>query len=245
MSYETSFLQLRGVMNKMISTVNRNHCLEEVILQLFLSCMLFFTSPYLIASKSLIHVESGNIYYGSDNESIQLTNTGNDGFPALSPNKKSIVFLRRSGPAIPQECLTDNAETHSWQIWLYDLVSKKEDLLVAANFNCENIEEMIVFPEVGSLTFSPDSKSLYFLTNAWATSSKLHVVDIASKKQHFLMQANSIKVVNHGKYKGYLIVQQHRYFLNSGSYDWYWLFSPEGKEIGPLGEEESAYSGGD
>lgn len=228
-------------MNGIISTINHNHRLQEVIQKLFFSCILFFTSTYLIASESLIHVESGNIYYGSGNESKQLTNTGNDSFPTLSPDKKSIAFLRGEGPEIPEQCLTDNGEPHSWQIWLYDLVGEKEDLLVAANFNCKNIEEMIVFPKPGSLTFSPDSKLLYFLADAWATSSKLHVVDIASKNQHFLVPANSIKVVDHGEYKGFLIIQQHRYFLNSGSYNWYWLFSPEGKEVGALGDTESAY----
>jgi hypothetical protein len=34
-----------------------------------------------------------------------------------------------------------------------------------------------------------------------------------------------------------LIVNQHRYFLGGGSYDWYWVFSPNGKEEGPLGPE--------
>jgi len=42
--------------------------------------------------------------------------------------------------------------------------------------------------------------------------------------------------VSKGQYKGYLIVNQHRYFIGGGSYDWYWLFSPAGKEAGPFGE---------
>ena len=29
------------------------------------------------------------------------------------------------------------------------------------------------------------------------------------------------------------------YFIGGGSYDWYWLLTPEGKEIGPLGDESS------
>ena len=29
---------------------------------------------------------------------------------------------------------------------------------------------------------------------------------------------------------------QHRYFLGGGSLDWYWLFTPTGKEVSPVGE---------
>ena len=29
----------------------------------------------------------------------------------------------------------------------------------------------------------------------------------------------------------------HRYFIGAGSYDWFWLVRPDGKEIGPVGED--------
>ena len=31
--------------------------------------------------------------------------------------------------------------------------------------------------------------------------------------------------------------RQHRYFIGGGSYDWYWLLKPDGKEVGPVGED--------
>jgi hypothetical protein len=38
--------------------------------------------------------------------------------------------------------------------------------------------------------------------------------------------------------KGYFIVNEHRYFVPpGGTYDWYWLVTPDGKDNGPLGEE--------
>jgi hypothetical protein len=37
-----------------------------------------------------------------------------------------------------------------------------------------------------------------------------------------------------------LVVQQHRYFVVAGSYDWYWLYDRTGKkEKGPVGEYDS------
>jgi len=38
-----------------------------------------------------------------------------------------------------------------------------------------------------------------------------------------------------GKYAGDLIVSKHRYRLAGGSYDWFWLVSPKGMELGPVG----------
>jgi hypothetical protein len=50
-----------------------------------------------------------------------------------------------------------------------------------------------------------------------------------------------LKVVPSGEYKDCLLVQQHRYFVGSGSYDWYWLLRPDGKEVGPVGEDTSNF----
>jgi hypothetical protein len=36
------------------------------------------------------------------------------------------------------------------------------------------------------------------------------------------------------------VVSQHRYFLAGGSYDWYWLVTPEGREVQAVGESEAA-----
>jgi len=44
-------------------------------------------------------------------------------------------------------------------------------------------------------------------------------------------------VVTSGEYKDCLLVQQHKYFVGGGSYDWFWLLRPDGKEVGPVGED--------
>jgi hypothetical protein len=61
----------------------------------------------------------------------------------------------------------------------------------------------------------------------------------ARTNYRFIQPANELEVITSGEYQGYLALQQHRYFIGGGSYDWYWLFTPDGKEIGPLGEELS------
>ena len=44
-----------------------------------------------------------------------------------------------------------------------------------------------------------------------------------------------LEVVGAGEYRDCLLVRQHRYFIGGGSYDWFWLLRPDGKEVGPVG----------
>jgi hypothetical protein len=140
---------------------------------------------------------------------------------------------------IPERCraFADTRTPYGDQIWIFNIEQKKEQLLVNNVFSCSKPTEMIIDPK--QLTFSPDSKTLYFLTSAWATSGAVHAVNINEAVERYLLPANSLAVATDEEYKGNLILNQHRYFIGGGSYDWYWLFTPEGKEIGPLGEEPS------
>jgi hypothetical protein len=86
--------------------------------------------------------------------------------------------------------------------------------------------------DFSNLFLSPDSKTLYFQSDAWATSPAIHSVDIASKKVSFMAAGSIACVVLAGQFQGDLIVQEHRYFVQGGSYDGLWLIDPAGKELG-------------
>lgn len=88
-----------------------------------------------------------------------------------------------------------------------------------------------------NLFLSPDSKTLYFQAEAWATSDAIHSIDIATKKVSFVTAGEIACVVLAGEFQGDLIVQQHRYFVQGGSYDNLWLFDPTGKELGLVSED--------
>ena len=85
--------------------------------------------------------------------------------------------------------------------------------------------------------FSTNGKLVYFLSEAWTTSGALHVVDTTNGEEHFVCPAAEFEVVQSGEYRDDLLVQQHRYFIGGGSYDWFWLLKPDGKEVGPVGED--------
>jgi hypothetical protein len=79
--------------------------------------------------------------------------------------------------------------------------------------------------------FSPDSKNVYFLSQAWTTSNAVHKVDLRTKTVTFISPGNSLEVIQKGKYSGYLKVNMHRYHRGGGSYYCDYLLTPEGKEI--------------
>lgn len=223
----------------MIRKGRNRFMLRMIVLYLILSFVQCAVAADRSFSPQEVFSKSGNIYYSKGNETVRLTASGRDHSPVLSFDKKIIAFIREGRQVIPKGC-ADFANTDSAygnQIWIYDLEEKKEWLLVANNFRCDEPTQTIVDPN--DLHFSPDNKVLYFITQAWITSGALHAINVDSGRQRFVIPANSIEVVPKGEYKGYLIVQQHLYFIGGGSYDWFWLFTPEGKKVGPIGDEVS------
>lgn len=88
-----------------------------------------------------------------------------------------------------------------------------------------------------NLILSPDAKKLYFQTEAWATSSAIHVIDLTNKKVSYVTNGTLYCVVLSGEYQGYLVVEQHRHYVQGGSYDALWLYNQLGKEISLVSQE--------
>jgi hypothetical protein len=115
----------------------------------------------------------------------------------------------------------------------------KEPLMLVAPRAAEDINKVIASFE--DVSFSSDGKVVYFVTLAWATSGAVHAVDTTNRKLRFVMAGSGVEVVPSGEYKDCLLVEQHRYFIGGGSYDWIWLFRPDGKEVGPVGESSENF----
>ena len=129
------------------------------------------------------------------------------------------------------------------ELWVKDTSNNKEQLLIK-----EVSSPLLLSPKGpakrplkvrGEPQLSIDGKKVFFLADAWETSHALHSVDIDTGVEQFIAEANSLRVIRKGKYKGKLAVEQHKYFLTYGSYDWIWLIDQDGTVIGPLSEEES------
>jgi hypothetical protein len=91
-----------------------------------------------------------------------------------------------------------------------------------------------------NLNLSPDSRLLYFESEAWVTENAIYAVDLSTKSVRFVTSGELACVVLRGEYQGDLVVQQHHYFVQGGSHDDLYLFTPDGKGLGMVAEGTDA-----
>ncbi|MDD5059457.1 MAG: hypothetical protein PHQ60_16490 [Sideroxydans sp.] len=182
------------------------------------------------ANAASVREQDGNVFFvGDDGASRQLTSQHTDTSPLLSPNGRKVVFLR----AIPKMDVNDDPQEN--EIWLSDISGNDAHRLLGTHPD-EDIKKTLT--QFNTPVFSADGQLLYFLSAAWATSNALHVLDLATGKEHFVTDANDVLVIGKGRYANHLVVMKHKYFKREGSYDYYWLITPEGKEIRKAGEDK-------
>jgi hypothetical protein len=99
-----------------------------------------------------------------------------------------------------------------------------------------NTDPRLDFTSFGSPIFSLDGGYVYVSAAAWATSSAVHQVDVATGKQRFVIDGSAIAIIRTGKYRGYLLVRRHMYHPapEFGSYDPVYVVRPDAKESFPV-----------
>jgi hypothetical protein len=177
----------------------------------------FICLPPLVYAAQVSEIQ-GNIFYDDQ----QLTRSGKDRQPALSPDGQTIAFVRE-------------VENQATELWLMNASGNNAHAIVV-NHEDEDIKKSL--SELNNPIFTLNSKAVYFQSAAWATSGAVHIFDLTSNKEHFITDGNSLELVPSGKYKGYLIVTKHKYYKKmDGSYEDFCLVSPKGKEIKSFGED--------
>ena len=196
---------------------------------------IFLSIPFTVFAQT-VSVKDGNIQFtDKSGKATALTSSGRDSDPVLASDGKWVAFVRK---VEGKKIATGSDEVAPTELWQVRVDGKEPTMLVRCR-DSQQMESLIGGFE--NLQFSPDGKLLYFVTPAWATSGAVHVVDTTNRKERYLFPGNNLKLVPSGEYKGCLLVQQHRYFVGGGSYDWFWLLRPDGKEVGPVGEDTSNF----
>lgn len=188
------------------------------------------------ANAAAVEAVNGNIVLGGKT----ITHGGHDLDPVLSPDGKRLVFLRLGDGRPLEDCAPDAMTSKPLALWSINANGSGAKKLLALKSDADVRKTVCAFD---SMQFSSNGQLLYFSTPAWATSGAIHVYDFRSGRERFFLAGNGLKVLSgckNPKYRDDLIVEQHRYFVFSGSYDWSFLFTPAGKEVGPVGDGDYA-----
>jgi Tol biopolymer transport system component len=196
---------------------------------------IFFLLILMTVSLSALDLvlTSKNIYLSNMGNVVQLTFKGNASYPILSPDEKSIVYIR----TVPKNSYEYKGEDSiPTEIVLMDLESKQEKIILKEKPSTDPYKTLRDFSEP---IFSSDGQIVYFLSNAWVTSSAVYALDLKTLKTQFIIDGNDLAIIKSGDYKNYIIIDRHQYFVDGGSYDSSWLVSPNGKVIGQVRDRNS------
>jgi dipeptidyl aminopeptidase/acylaminoacyl peptidase len=202
----------------------------EVALPLLVSCAI--GAP---AFGQSVRVARGNLFYDppGDQAPRQLTSSGHDAVPALSADGHLVAFVRTTRLELID---TGSGQDSATDLWVVAIDGSQARRVLEARAS-DDLKRVLA--GINTLEFSPDGRSVYFISAAWATSGAIHVFDLATAQERFVCNGNSLEVVRAGQYVGDLLVEQHRYHDQGGSYDWVWLISPDGRELAPVGDPGS------
>jgi hypothetical protein len=185
------------------------------------------------AADTVLAAREGNIFLSRDGVEKQLTSSGRDSDPILAPDGKWVMFVREIDGELIATGSSAEGEPPA-ELWQIGVNGKDPSRLIRTRADADPKKLIAAFQNI---QFSADGRLVYFVTPAWATSGAVHVVDTTSGRERFVMPGNELEVIHSGEYRDHFLVNQHRYFLGPGSYDWFWLFRPDGTEVGPVGEE--------
>jgi hypothetical protein len=192
-------------------------------------------------SHQTAFINKGNVFLSFNGKTEQLTNSGLDLEPVLSPDGQWVAFSRLLPDKI-KECKDEkNDFCANDQLWIFDLAHKSERLLVAPVE--EPPDKMIV--RFTWKTFSPNSQTIFFVTNKWLFNADIHAVDVDGKNERYVSYGDSMRIIKSVGMEemqhlaGNLVVTRHKHFFDNGapggSYDWFWVVTSEGKTLFPIG----------
>ncbi len=108
-------------------------------------------------------------------------------------------------------------------IWLIDTHSgKRRKLYIGPTYFERDFWE---------LRWSLDNRFVYYSTQESETSGGTHKVDARTGAEQTLYPGWLIGVLRNGPYRGYVLAQPHRYWVEGGSYNPVVVVRPDGREM--------------
>lgn len=168
---------------------------------------LFFPIKQGESGNSVVFEEKGNIFLKAGDKITQLTSTGRDSEPILSPNARWVAFNREIKGVVKECKRRDIWVCPSEELWVFDLKIKTEQKLLEPKGHEPKLKNEEVMENFNGKIFSPDSKTIYFSTPTYATASAIHAVNINGKNARFITAGHLVQIVQGylpNKFKSYL-----------------------------------------
>lgn len=163
-------------------------------------------------------------YIGADGVTRTLIRDGTNGDPVLSPDGRTVAFIRVERE--PDEEHDNGIRT----LWIGDGPNGTSRRLAAPHSGSDPTQE---FMSVGGPIFSLDGGFVYVSAAAWATSEAVHQVNVATGSERYVIDGWILSVIRTGPYRGYLLVQRHRYLPppSYGSNNPVFVVRPDAKQV--------------
>lgn len=180
-------------------------------------------------------VKDKNIYVTkTDGKVEQVTFIGNDSSPLISPDKKTVYFIRQTGNMGESEY----EGIEQLAIMQVDLKTLKEEKLTDT-IHYEDWESTSEIYEVTGFTLSQDGHFIFFITQKWATSGVLVKLNTQTKALLEISHGDKFELLKDGQYKDHIVVTRSSIKSNVGRQWSNWLIDLDGKEIKEIGDDSA------
>ncbi|MDQ0465028.1 hypothetical protein QO010_002812 [Caulobacter ginsengisoli] len=173
------------------------------------------------AAGAKLSERDGDIWISDGAGERRLTRNGANRDPALSPDGRLVAYVHDD-----QKTADDFGYPKS-SLWLCDLTTGATRRAAAPQASDQVGQD---FTGIGSPVFSLGGGFVYVMANAWVTSAAIHQVNLKTGAHRYVIDGNSVAVIRTGPYRGFLLVNRHRYRANGGgAYDPTFVVRPDAK----------------
>ncbi len=160
-------------------------------------------------SAQAVHVRGGVAYLDTIGGSRRLSDSGLVHEALSSPDGALIAYVKGT----PSRTVSTGAgDAEATELWLVRRDGSGARRILEGR---EAAAPESTLANLSSLRFSPDGSTIYFLSEAWATSGAVHAVSLNTGHERYICPGNSLRVLPNGQ----LLVNQHRYHPRGGSYE--------------------------
>lgn len=180
---------------------------------------------------------TGEAVYLTRAEQSQDEITDADAALGTSRDGKFLVFVRRVRNRAVQLGYDGDYER---ELWIANTSTGEQRRLLASTTGVGAEQNLTRFERP---QFSLDGRSVFFETRAWETSNAVHVIDVKTLQERFIVPGECALVIPGGAHRGQLMLaaRRHKEFPDEGfhAYEWWGVVDLRGKDVLTFPEEEA------